>query len=356
MSTLLQFVIFLGLLIFVHELGHFLAAKSVGIEVEEFGFGYPPRLLKLFTWKGTDVTLNWIPFGGFVRPKGEQDPDVPGGMQAAPAWKRLFILLSGAGMNFIVGLLVLILLFSLLGVPPSSQVEIVSVAPDSPAMLAGLLPGDKVTAFNGEPIHGMRDIQERTTANLGQEITLTILRDGTMREVTLTPRLNPPEGQGAIGISFPLERMRFGEAVVEGFRTFWYQVKNTVMLPVRFIQGTLAPGEGRVVGLKGIFDLYDQASGMDQTTPVAAANGLPLYTLSFIATVSIALGIGNLLPIPALDGGQILFLLPELITGKRPSEKTQRLLATINSLFFFVLIGLMVFLLFQDFRNPILQP
>ena len=98
---ILQVVVVIGALIFFHELGHFLAARAVGVPVEEFGFGYPPRLAKIAEWKGTEITLNWIPFGGFVRPKGETDENVEGGMAAAPAWKRLVIALSGPVMNFL---------------------------------------------------------------------------------------------------------------------------------------------------------------------------------------------------------------------------------------------------------------
>ncbi len=97
---ILQVVVVIGLLVFFHELGHFLAARAVGVPIEEFGFGYPPRLAKIATWQGTEITLNWIPFGGFVRPKGEADETIEDGMAAAPAWKRLVIAAAGPVMNF----------------------------------------------------------------------------------------------------------------------------------------------------------------------------------------------------------------------------------------------------------------
>ena len=144
-GLIIQFIFVFGLIVFVHELGHFLVSKWVGVEVEEFGFGYPPRLAKLFTWKGTEVTLNWIPFGGFVRPKGETDDGEPGGMLAAPKWKRFLILVAGATMNFILGILLLIFLYNVINPVDTSKILVVEVASNSPAQVIGLQSGDIVT-------------------------------------------------------------------------------------------------------------------------------------------------------------------------------------------------------------------
>ncbi len=139
---ILQVVFVIGLLIFFHELGHFIASKLVGVPIEEFGFGYPPRLVKIGTWKGTEITLNWIPFGGFVRPKGEADETIEGGMAASPAWKRLVIALSGPLMNFLIGIILLVIIFSAIGVPASDQAMVSQVSPGSPAQQAGVQVGD----------------------------------------------------------------------------------------------------------------------------------------------------------------------------------------------------------------------
>ncbi|MFZ3069687.1 MAG: M50 family metallopeptidase [Anaerolineaceae bacterium] len=353
--TILQFVFIFGLLIFFHELGHFLASKALGIEIEEFGFGYPPRLVKLGTWKGTDVTLNWIPFGGFVRPKGEGDANVQGGMSAAPAWKRLIILLSGPVMNFLVGIIVLIVMYAAVGTPVTSQVLITEVSPDSPAQTAQLQPGDIITKVDDTPVTDVTQLQSLIQENLGKEISLTLQRDDQTVSVTLTPRVNPPEGKGAVGVmlSNPLQPMPFFDAVGSAFKTFGYQAHETLMLPVNLINGSVSGDEARLVGIKGIFDLFSNATKLDETSPVASATPLPVYRLSIVSTVAIALGLTNLLPIPALDGGQILFLLPEFLFKKRIPQNVAN---AINTVFFFLLIILMVYVNVQDFINPVLQP
>ena len=352
--TILQFVFFFGFLVFIHELGHFLVAKSVGIEVEEFGFGYPPRLAKLFTWKGTEFTLNWIPFGGFVRPKGEADADEPGGLLAAPRWKRFLVLVAGATMNFLFGILLLVIMFSVAGGQDTSKVMVADVAAESPAAVAGLREGDIVTKVGEYEIAGFDDIAEATSNHLDEEVALTFDRDGKLETVLLTPRSNPPENQGAIGITitYPVVSLPFGKSVSQALRTFWMQVKTTVMIPYNLIKGAISPAEARVVGIKGIYDMFSNAETMDQTAPVVGTS-LPIYRFSLISMISIAIGITNLLPIPALDGGQILFLIIEAITRKRIPDNVA---ATINNVFFYALILLMIYITIQDFRNPILGP
>ncbi|MBP7031799.1 MAG: site-2 protease family protein [Anaerolineaceae bacterium] len=353
--TILQFVFVFGLLVFFHELGHFLTAKSLGIQIEEFGFGYPPRLLKLFSWKGTDVTLNWIPFGGFVRPKGEGDETVEGGMAAAPAWKRLLVLVSGAGMNFLIGILVLVLMFSAIGSPVQNQALITDIAPNSPAATAALQTGDVITAVNGTTLKDLDHMSKLIQDSLGKPLSFSLLREGKSLTIELTPRLNPPEGEGSVGIWYTnaYAPLPFFQALGSAFQTFGFQAKQTLLLPYNLITGRVSGEDARLVGIKGIFDIFSNASELDQTSAVAAATPLPVFRLSVISTVSIALGLTNLLPIPALDGGQILFLLPEFIFKKRIP---QRVANAINSVFFILLIGLMFFITVQDFINPIIQP
>ncbi len=350
-----QFVIILGLLIFFHELGHFLASKALGIPVLEFGFGYPPRMVKLFTWKGTDVTLNWIPFGGFIRAKGETDDDVEGGMAASPAWKRLIILLSGPTMNFIIGILVLIVMYVSLGVPASNQAMVTEIAANSPANMAQIQPGDIILSINDLEVDGIENLQKMILASVGEEITLEVERGETLLTVVLTPRVNPPEGEGAIGVglSNPLKPMPFFTAIGYSFETAYMQGKETLMLPINLIKGAIPASDARIVGFKGIFDIYNQADQMDQETAMVTAQPLPVFRLSVIAMISIAFGITNLLPIPMLDGGQILFLLPELLFKKALPRKAVNV---INSVFFMLLILLMVYITIQDFINPIFKP
>src|SRR5512146_1567848 len=146
--SILLFVIAVSFLAFIHELGHFLMARLFKIDVEEFGLGFPPRAVKLFNWKGTDFTLNWIPFGAFVRPKGETDPTIPGGLGAAHPLKRLVVLLGGPVMNLLMGLVLFSLIFVQTGVPDYTRVEIGGVVQGSAAEASGLLSGDIVVKAN----------------------------------------------------------------------------------------------------------------------------------------------------------------------------------------------------------------
>ncbi len=353
--TILQFVFFFGFLVFIHELGHMLVSKALGIEVEEFGFGYPPRLAKLFTWKGTEITLNWIPFGGFVRPKGETEANEPGGMLAAPKWKRFLILVAGATMNFIFGIILLIVMFSVAGGQDTSKVMVQEIAPNSPAQVAGLAVGDVITRVGDYDIASFDDISTATSQYLDQTVAVSFLRDGVNQTIELVPRSKPPENEGAIGVSitYPVISLPFGQSVVQAFKTFWLQVETTLMIPVNLIRGAISSAEARIVGIKGIYDMFSSAAQMDQTSVVTGVSGFPIYRLSIISMISIAVGITNLLPIPALDGGQILFLVIEAITRKRIPDKVA---LAINNIFFYALILLMVFITIQDFRNPILGP
>ncbi|MGI6741087.1 MAG: M50 family metallopeptidase [Brevefilum sp.] len=352
---ILQVVFVISLLIFFHEMGHFISARAVGVEIEEFGFGYPPKLAKIGEWKGTEFTLNWIPFGGFVRPKGEADETVEGGMAAAPAWKRLIILLSGPTMNFIIGTILLVMIYSAVGIPASDQAMISQVVPGSPAMMVGLEPGDIILSVDGDVIENIDALIEVINQNAGTETTLTIEREGQTSSVQIVPRIDPPEGEGAMGIGLtnPLKPTPFFQSVGYAFKATGYIIKETLLLPGRLIQGTVDPSLARPVGYKGIYDIYSQAVSMDQESDLPTAEPLPIFTLSIIANISIALGITNLLPIPALDGGRILFLLPELLFKKRIPQKWENV---VNSVFFMLLIGLMIYITILDFTNPVVIP
>ena len=352
---ILQVVLILGVLIFFHEFGHFLASLAVGIPVDEFGFGFPPRLAKLGEWKGTEITLNWIPFGAFVRPRGEDEENVEGGMASAPAWKRLVIALAGPVMNFLIGIILLVVLYTALGTPVSDQAMISEVSANSPAEIAGLQVGDIILAINDEPMNTITEVGQTTSENAGSEITISVERDGANLEYTLVPRVNPPAGEGSmgVGLSNPLEPTPFFQSVGYAFQSTGYVIKETVLLPGRLITGAVNPAEARPVGYKGIYDIYSQAVEMDQENDVVTATPLPIYTISIIANISLALGITNLLPIPALDGGRILFTLPELLFKKRIPQEWEN---TVNTVSFVLLLALMVFITILDFTQPVVLP
>ncbi len=171
---LIPFIIALAALIVVHELGHFFAAKLCKIKVLEFGIGFPPRLTRLFKWGETEFSLNWIPLGGFVRPAGENDPGIAGGLAAASPWARLFVLFSGPAMNLLTALLIYAFIFLQLGKPDLNRVEIMDVSANSPAQTAGLQAGDLVLSVDGEEINGSEELRSLIYANLGEPIEITM--------------------------------------------------------------------------------------------------------------------------------------------------------------------------------------
>ncbi|GAP06741.1 predicted membrane-associated Zn-dependent proteases 1 [Anaerolinea thermolimosa] len=349
---IIEFILALGVLIFLHELGHYLFARLFKIEVEEFGFGFPPRIVKLFTLGGTDFTLNWIPFGAFVRPKGENDPSTPGGMAAAPPWHRLFILLGGPLMNLIAGILLFSVVFKTMGAPVANVVQIISVNPGSPAEQAGLLPQDIFVSVNDHPIHATQDLSELVSANLGKNITITVKRGDQLVIVQAIPRLNPPPGEGPLGIIMgsPVRPVSWSESIPLALQSTYNQARTLISLPVQLLRGQVSPDQARVVGPKGMYDIYNLARTEDQKVDQSNPSGLPIRTISLMAIISVALGMTNLLPIPALDGGRILFVLPEILFRRRVPAKYENMVHLIG---FATLIILMILITAQDIFNPI---
>lgn len=357
-ESILEFVIAFGLLLFIHEFGHFIISRLQGIEVEEFGFGFPPKMAKLFTWKGTEFTLNWIPFGAFVRPKGENDPAVEGGMAAANPWRRFLVLLGGPILNILTGILLFSILFSRTGGPDTKTVQILSVNKASPAESAGLLPGDILRQVDGQSITSTEGVIGIVRLNVGKEISLTFERDQELKTVMVTPRLNPPPNEGALGIVMgnPVVPLTWLQAVPFAFQAAYQQTVSLITLPGNLIRGAVTPEEARMVGPVGMYDIYSQLRTRDIEAADANpqdASGAILNRLALLAIISIAVGLTNLLPIPALDGGRILFLIPEMFLGKRVSPKWENAVHTVG---FILLIGLMVLVTTQDIFNPIQMP
>jgi regulator of sigma E protease len=355
---ILEFVIAFGLLVFLHEFGHYLMSKLFHIEVEEFGFGFPPRLVKLFQFRETEFTLNWIPFGAFVRPKGENDPNVPGGLAAANPWARLGVLLGGPVMNLLTGILLFSLIFTQIGAPDYSKVLVVDVSADSPAQQAGIKNDDVITMINGQPVDSTEKLSAIVHQNLGKEIEITLRRGDQVIQTKAVPRQNPPEGEGALGIgmSNPMQNVNWVGALPASMRTSYAQVKQLITLPVQLIRGQISADQGRVVGPVGIYSIFSTARQRDAEDATATKQPEPLLglnTLYFLATISIALGITNLLPIPALDGGRILFVLPEILFRRRVPPEYENMIHLIG---FTALILLMIYITTQDIINPIVIP
>jgi regulator of sigma E protease len=350
-QLIIEFIAVLGVLIFVHEFGHFIAMKAFKVEVEEFGFGYPPTILKLFTWKGTKFTLNWIPFGGFTRPKGENDPSVPGSLAAASPWKRIMIMLAGPLMNLLLAIVIFIVIYGMIGsLPDRNRVQLVDIAPNTPAAQAGLKAGDILVSVGGIEIHSLDTVRNVIYGNLGKPLDFKFLRDGVTQNVIITPVTNPGSS-GAVGIymSYPMKPYNVFAAIPESFSTLYDYGRELVSMLGRIVQGQTSTPEGRLVGLKGMYDMYAQVREGNATPGVPKAVG----ALAFISSVSISLGLMNLLPIPALDGGRIAFALPEIIIRRRIPPKYEMI---VNFVSFALLILLMLYINLQDFIHPITTP
>jgi regulator of sigma E protease len=353
--TILEFVIAFSLLMFFHEFGHFIVSKAFGIEVEEFGFGFPPKMVNLFKFKGTQISLNWIPFGAFVRPKAENDPTVKGGFAAANPWKRLSVFLAGPAMNLLLGIVIFSVVFSLSGAPNFRKVQVLQVNSGSPAQTAGFQVGDQITAVAGQTITSMDQVSTITKLHLGQQIQVTILRGATTLTLTIIPRLVSPTGEGPMGLVMtnPVMQLNFFQAMPYSVQLTGDTIVQVVTLPVKLIRGELSSSQARLVSPVGLYDIYSQVRASAAPAEANHPGLAVLNILWFFANISIILGISNLLPIPAVDGGHILFLLPELLFRKRVPPNLENAVHTIG---FFLLILLMTFLLVQDIVNPVVLP
>jgi regulator of sigma E protease len=352
--SILEFILALGLLLFFHEFGHFIASRLLKIEVEEFGFGFPPRAISLFKLGGTLFTLNWIPFGAFVKPKGENDPECPGGLAAASPWTRLAVLFAGPLMNILVGIVLYSFIFMQVGRPNPEIVQVLDVAPKSPAYEAGLRPGDIIKKINEKEINSTQSLSEEIQANLGEKTEITYSRENKIGKLTLIPRINPPEGEGAIGIVMgnQYEPISWFEAIPNALSFTYLQTVQFIEMPIRLIQGTVPAEQARVVGPVGIYQFYDQARQMDAEATTSPLNLPAVNALGFLAIISVALGLTNLLPFPALDGGRILMTLPEIILRKRIPTRYENML---NLIGFAALILLMTVVTFQDVSNLVIS-
>jgi regulator of sigma E protease len=343
------FIIVLTPVVLIHELGHFWAARLSKIKVEEFGFGLPPRLMKLGERNGTVFSLNWIPLGGFVRPAGEDDPQVPGGLSGASKRARFFVLSAGAGANFIAAILIFWIAL-MLGQP---AIAVGAVDPASPAEAAGLQAGDDILRVNGVPVDNTNVLVATFQRSAGEPVRLLIGRAGERLEIDVTPRA-PGEydsaREGPIGISVTLStsgaRVSQGplEAGRGSLRFMWDYVSLFGRLPAMLVRGEISAEEARPVSVVGISQIAGQAAEASATN----RNLFPILTMA--AFINVALGLTNLLPIPALDGGRILFVLIEAVRGRRIEPEREGMVHVIGMVF---LLGLMILLIFQDIFNPI---
>jgi regulator of sigma E protease len=350
---ILEFILAFGALVFFHEFGHFIFAKLNKIDVEEFGLGMRPRMLKLFVLGGTLFSLNWIPFGGFCQMKGENgETSEKGSFLSAKPWRRLLTLLGGPVTNLLIGMFLIAFIFTRTGSPNEKVVQIIQVTENTPAATANLQPGDIITEIDGIMIDGFSTLSQVIQSHLDQPVQMTIERNGQTSVISITPRSNYPTNQGPLGITIsnPVKQVNFIQAIPPAFLSTVDQGVQLIMVPVRLISGQIAPSDARMVSVKGIYDIFSKVQTIDQQEAAQNPSMAGLNILSFFALISIALGFTNLLPIPALDGGRILFVLPELLFKKKIKPELE---GKIHMIGYVILMILMVVLVINDIVNPI---
>jgi len=348
MTDFVLFALVLGALIIGHELGHFIAARLTNVRVKEFGLGFPPRLVTLFEAGGTRFTLNLIPLGGFVRPDGEDDPSVEDGLAAANKRTRAAVLIAGPLANVLLAVVAFTAAYKF-AAPDPELVLITSVEPGSPAASAGALANDIILAIDQVEINNFQTLQEAINDRLGDPTSMLVRRGEELVRLPMTPRLNPPEGQGPVGVTLgnPTRAVGWLEAIGLGLNSTRFQFTAMVYLPSRLIRGELAPEEARISGLKGMYDMMVWAGQIDRSSQ------RPFLTLNLIGVISAGLALANLLPIPALDGGRLMFVGFEAVFGKRALPEHEGLAHTVG---FMVLLALIIYVNLQDFINPINLP
>jgi len=339
LTTIGAFVGIIVVLIIAHEFGHFIVAKASRVRVNEFGLGFPPRVLSVKRGE-TVYSLNAIPLGGFTKMAGEEDPKVPGSLASKRIGTRLLVLSAGSLMNVILPLL----LFSIAFMVPHNlvlgQVLVEEVALNSPAARAGIESGDTVLSINEKPVRNIGDLQRHIQLNLGKEATIVVKHnDSTTEGVQVVPRWRPPEGQGAIGVAVRMIDATIVRQSEPPWRAAPLAVSSCVETFVLFKNGILGMVTGttplQVAGPVGIAQI---------TGEVAKAGISPL--LEFAAFLSINFALINIFPLPALDGGRIVFVLLEWVRrGKRVSPKTEGLVHFIG---FAALISAIMVITYHD--------
>lgn len=345
---LLAILPILSIMMVLHELGHFITARKAGITVQEFGFGLPPRIFGI-NRGGVIYSINWIPFGAFVRMLGEEDPTEPGSFARKGKLTRAIVLASGSAMNFALAVVAFALAY-MTGWPSpvENEVEIVRVMAGTPAEQAGLREGDHVIALGGQPVQRIDDFRTLTQQHAGQPITVTVLRDGQQIDLTVTPRANPPEGQGAMGVAIttPTRLQTHGplESLAFGFERTVQLIVLTLVAPVQVLRGALPADLVRPIGLPGMAQVAGDAAR------AAVDTGVWFPVLTVTGTFSAGLAVANMLPIPALDGGRLLFVLIEAVRGRRVSPDRENMLHFVGIV---VLITLMVLISLNDILAPL---
>ncbi|MGM0688688.1 MAG: RIP metalloprotease RseP [Bacillota bacterium] len=337
MQTAIASIFVFGLLILVHEMGHYIVARLTGIKVLELAIGFGPKLIG-WTKNNIDYSLRAIPLGGFCRLLGEnpEEASEPDSFPQQPLLSRAAVLLAGATMNLVLAIVVFfIIFFFIVGVPNTESSRIGYIVEDSPAEAIGLEAGDIVTAIDSNPVETWDDVLTLISAKPNQEIQLIIERDGAIRELAVVTEVGPEGNRGMIGIGPEIKMFSFISSLRFSLERF-----GAVIYSIYQVVTGQAPLD--VAGPVGIIFVIGE---------VAQTGFVNLLLLT--ALISISLGIMNLLPIPALDGGRLFFLLVEAIRGKRIDPEKEGFIHFIG---FALLIMLILFITYQDVLRWVIVP
>jgi len=334
MLTALYTILVFCLIIAVHEFGHFVAAKLSKMTVHEFSIGMGKKLCG-FKRKETEYNLRLFPIGGFVKLEGEDcESDDPNAFGNKSAWKRLWVLVSGAFMNFVLGFLIFLILSSFS--TGFTGNEIGKVAENSPFEEAGILPGDKIISFEGEnyktKIRDYNDFSYFAYKNGIEKATVVLERDGKIFEKEITPKYDETENRMLYGFSLKVLKPTFSRKLKYAYRESTFVVKLVVTSFVDMIKGSVS-----VSNLSGPVGIVNEIG--------SAAKAGFLSVLYLAALISMNLGVVNLLPLPALDGGRIVFILLELLRGK-PIDKNKE--GMVHFIGFALLLVLMLVITYSD--------
>lgn len=349
MITLISFIILLGILIFVHELGHYLAARIAGVGVLKFSLGFGPKIFGKKIGE-TEYVVSWIPLGGFVKLLGESGDEELSpeeekrSFHKQSVWKRMLIVLAGPGFNFLLAIFIFTIV--LINGLPSLTSEVGEVQKDSAAYEAGMLSGDKIISMDGQKIAFWEDIRDVIAVVKERPMEVVVERDGTEKILSIQPRLSKSKnifGEEVpaylIGISpsekTTIERRNPWDAILSSVYKTWQISKLTVISVIKIFEGVISP---KTLG-GPIF--------IAQVAGAQVKEGIIPFIL-FMAILSINLGVINLFPIPVLDGGHILFYMIEIVTRREISVKVREIAQQIG---FVVLLMLMLFVIFIDIER-----
>ncbi len=372
LTTAIIFILVLSLLVFVHELGHFWTAKKLGVRSDEFGFGFPPRIWGIYKskdnkWKqvygnkkpndaiDTIYSLNLIPLGGFVKIKGENGENTDKDSFASkPIWKRFAILSAGVIMNVALTAFLLTIGF-IIGLPQvinedlskfayveEERIQITQVLSNTPASEAGIKMGDIIISINDNKLNNIDSIQEYAINNIGNELSYHVKRGDENFVFTITPEILKETNKGGIGVAIA----KTGLVKFPWYFAIWQGILTAALLVVAIVVAFVSMFKDLLTGTGLSADIAGPI-GIASLTGDMARLGF-IYILQFTALLSANLAVVNFLPIPALDGGRVLFLIIEKIKG---SPVRKDLEATLHYIGFVLLMLLVVIITFRDFAK-----